>query len=61
MGEGNCGQGELASRSLVIGFLGAQPSLWEWHSRPILQIQAILYLSLIGKDVSGERFLDYFI
>lgn len=39
----------------------AQPSLWKWHSRPVLQSQTILYLSFTGKDVPEERFLDYFI
>lgn len=39
----------------------AQPSLWKWHSRPVLQSQTILYLSFTGKDAPEERFLDYFI
>ena len=46
---------------LSLVFFEAQPSLWKWHSRPTLQSQAILYLSFIGRDVSAERFLDYFI
>lgn len=41
----------------------AQPSLWKWHSRPVLQSTAEPdhSLSFTGKDVPEERFLDYFI
>lgn len=51
-GEGGEGWGrEIVNKDrwplflLSLVFFEAQPSLWKWHSRPVLQSLVILYLS----------------